>query len=100
AEFQENGWSMKRIQRLIVLSSTYRQASDSRPELERADPKNRLLARQRRIRCEAETIRDLSLQTAGLLSEKIGGPSVFPFQPEGVLAFRATKAEWNLSPGE
>jgi hypothetical protein len=100
AEFQENGWSMKRIKRLIVLSSTYRQASDSRPELERADPKNRLLARQRRIRCEAETIRDLSLQTAGLLSEKIGGPSVFPFQPEGVLAFRATKAEWNLSPGE
>ncbi|HUS08644.1 MAG TPA: DUF1549 and DUF1553 domain-containing protein [Bryobacteraceae bacterium] len=84
SEFVERGWSMKRVVRLIVTSATYRQASDSRPDLNTIDPANTLLARQSRFRLPAELIRDSALQVSGLLNDSIGGPSVKPPQPEGV----------------
>ncbi len=98
-EFVDRGWSMKAIHRLIVTSATYRQSSAARSDLQAIDPQNRLLARQRRLRVEAEVVRDLALSASGLLSERIGGPSVFPDQPAGVLDDRATKATWTTSPG-
>lgn len=99
AEFISRGWSWKHLHRLILRSSTYRQSSVRRPELELRDPRNTFLARQQRFRLEAETIRDAALAVSGLLQHRIGGPSVFPFQPDGVLDFRATKAEWVQSEG-
>jgi hypothetical protein len=98
--FREHHWSLKALHRLIVCSATYRQSSRDRPDLAEIDPQNRLLARQSRLRLEAESIRDSALSVSGLLSRKIGGPSVFPYQPEGILEGRATKAEWKISDGE
>ena len=98
-EFMARGWSGKAMHRLIVCSATYRQRSSVRPDLQTVDPNNRLLARQRRLRLEAEIIRDLSLSAGGLLAATLGGPSVFPHQPQGVLEDRATKATWTISPG-
>ncbi|HZW30888.1 MAG TPA: DUF1553 domain-containing protein [Isosphaeraceae bacterium] len=99
SEFIATGWSLKALQRLIVGSSVYRQSSRVRPELAEIDPANRLLARQRRLRLEAEVIRDGALAVSGLLARKLGGPSVFPYQPPGILLGRATKADWVVSPG-
>jgi hypothetical protein len=99
-DFRSGGWSLKRLHRLIVTSSTYRQSSTVRRELKTIDPRNRLLARQRRLRVEAEIIRDVALTSSGLLSRKLGGPSVFPYQPEGILNNRATPAVWTMSEGE
>jgi hypothetical protein len=97
----QNAWQgIKSLQRLIVTSATYRQSSNARPELAAHDPGNRMLARQRRIRLEAELIRDVSLSASGLLSKKLGGPSVFPHQAEGILQNRATPAAWSISSGE
>jgi len=98
-EFMARGWSGKALHRLIVCSATYRQRATVRPELQTIDPNNRLLARQRRLRLEAEIIRDLSLSAGGLLATTLGGPSVFPHQAQGVLDDRATKATWTTSPG-
>ncbi len=83
-EFVRQGWSLKRMHRLIVTSATYRQASGVTPELLAKDPDNRLLARGPRVRLEAEQVRDAILRESGLLSPKIGGPSVFPPQPSNV----------------
>ncbi len=94
------GWSLKEMHRLIVTSGTYRQASHTRPELATIDPDNRLLARQSRLRVEAEIVRDCMLAASGLLSHKIGGPSVFPRQPDGVMALTRSPRPWNVSPGE
>jgi hypothetical protein len=77
---------VKHLVRTIVTSHTYRQSSMPVPEAEAKDPGNRLLARQNRLRVEAEVVRDLALQASGLLVEKQGGPSVRPYQPEGYLA--------------
>jgi hypothetical protein len=99
-EFIHRGWSMKAMHRLIVTSATYRQVSIARPELTRADPLNKLLGRQNRLRVEAEIIRDVSLAAGGLLVPKIGGPSVYPPQPEGVYAFTQVKQRWPTSTGE
>jgi len=100
AEFVRSGWSRKELIRTIVLSSTYRQSSTHRPELESIDPKNRLLARQNRFRVEAETVRDLSLSVAGLLSGRVGGPSVFPPMPDGVADVNYNSAfAWKTSSG-
>ena len=83
-ELIENGWSMKHIHRLIVLSAVYQQSSlISREQLE-ADPDNRLLARGSRFRMSAETIRDNALAISGLLSTKMGGPPVYPPQPDNI----------------
>lgn len=84
SDFIESGWSLKHLHRRIVTSATYRQASESRPEIETTDPDNRLLSRQRRLRLSAEAIRDSALLASGLLSTKVGGPSIRPPLPDGV----------------
>ena len=84
ADFSENGWDMRRTLRMIVTSATYRQSSNPRPELLQRDPENRLLARAPRRRLPAEHIRDQALYVSGLMVENLGGPSVKPYQPEGL----------------
>jgi hypothetical protein len=86
ADFMDRGWDVKAMVRTIVLSATYRQSSTYRPELAEVDPNNRLLARQSPRRLEAEFVRDNALSAAGLISLDIGGPSVYPYQPEGYYA--------------
>jgi hypothetical protein len=98
-EFMEGGWSMKKVHRLIVTSATYRQSSANRPDLRETDPTNRLLARQNRLRLDAEMIRDSALVASGLLNRKVGGPSVYPPQPEGVTAFTQRPHPWMTSTG-
>jgi hypothetical protein len=83
-EFIRIGWNVKEMQKTIVTSATYRQDSASTPELMQRDPENRLLAHGARFRLPAETVRDQALSMAGLLVEKLGGPSVKPYQPEGL----------------
>jgi hypothetical protein len=83
-EFRESGWDIKRLFKLMVMSSTYRQAAlVDAAKLDR-DPQNRLLSRGPRFRMDGEMIRDYVLATSGLLVEKLGGPSVKPYQPDGV----------------
>ena len=98
-QFIENGWSLKQLHRLIVTSATYRQSSHQRDDLLKADPYNKLLGRQQRLRLEAESIRDVSLSASGLLSTEIGGPSVYPPQPEGIYRFTQKKQHWGNSEG-
>src|SRR6185437_1303421 len=74
-------WDLKAFQKLIVMSAAYRQASTVTPELLERDPDNRLIARGSRVRLPAETIRDQALAVSGLLVDKIGGPSVKPYEP-------------------
>ena len=81
-EFMDQGWSMKKMHRLIVTSATYRQSSKVTPELYARDPYNRLLARGPRFRVDGEIVRDIALSASGLLNPKIGGPSVYPPAPE------------------
>lgn len=83
-EFVRSGWDVKRLQRLIVTSATYRQTSKSSPELHARDPENRLLARGPRFRVDGEVVRDSALFVGGLLVEKLGGRSVKPFEPAGL----------------
>ncbi|HEX3727832.1 MAG TPA: PSD1 and planctomycete cytochrome C domain-containing protein [Pirellulales bacterium] len=93
-QFVESGFSLKAVHRLIVTSATYRQSSAVRPELAAADPYNKLLGRQQRLRVEAETIRDLALAASGLLNQEIGGPSVYPPQPQGIYRFTQQVKFW------
>jgi hypothetical protein len=81
-----HSWDVKHMVKLMVMSSTYRQASNLRPELKDMDPNNRLLAWQSPRRLEAEFVRDNALAIAGLLNEDVGGPSAFPYQPAGYYA--------------
>lgn len=99
-EFIKQKWSMKAIHRLIVNSATYRQASNVSPALLEKDPYNRLLARGPRFRVEAEMVRDIALAASGLLSRKIGGPSVFPPQPDGIWKAPYSDERWRTSTGE
>ena len=99
-EFIHRDWSMKDLHRLIVTSATYRQSSATRTELLERDPQNRLLARQTRMRMEAETIRDTALAASGLISDKIGGPGVYPPQPEGIYILTQQKKSWPEARGE
>jgi hypothetical protein len=94
-------WDTKALLKLIVTSSTYRQSSRVTPELLRRDPHNRLLTRGPRYRLEAEMIRDQALALSGLLSHKVGGPSVYPPQPDGLwqAAFNGERT-WSTSQGE
>ncbi|RMG40507.1 MAG: DUF1549 domain-containing protein [Planctomycetota bacterium] len=97
----EMSWSRKRLIREIVCSAAYRRSAADREDLRDRDPKNRWLARQNRFRVEAEIIRDMALQVAGLLSDRIGGPSVFPPMPPDVAALSyANNFKWNTSTGE
>ncbi|MGH9663141.1 MAG: DUF1549 and DUF1553 domain-containing protein [Bryobacteraceae bacterium] len=86
ATFVEDGWSVKKMQRLICLSSAYQQSSLSRVDAAKADPEDKYFWRYPRHRLEGESIRDSILFTAGLLNEKMGGPGVFPPLPPGVTA--------------
>jgi len=101
SEYMRLGWSRKAFVKTIVMSATYRQSSAHRPELVEVDPQNRLLYRQNRTRVEAEIIRDLNLAAGGLLSKKIGGPSVFPPLPPDIAALSyANNFRWTTSKGE
>jgi len=94
------GWSQKRLIRLIVTSSTYRQSSRPRPELAGRDPKNILLARQNRFRPEAEVVRDLALAASGLLNPAVGGPSIRPPLPADIAALGyAGSVKWPETAG-
>jgi len=83
-EFMDSGWNVKALQKTILTSATYRQSSRVTPELLQKDPENRLLARGPRLRLGPEVIRDQALAVSGLLVEKVGGPSVKPYQPPGL----------------
>ena len=84
SEFQSSGWDVKKMQKLMVTSATYRQVSKATPELVERDPENRLLARMSRFRLSAETVRDHALAVSGLLNTQVGGRSVYPYQPPGI----------------
>jgi hypothetical protein len=83
-DFREHGWDMKRFYRQILLSVAYRQSAQTTAQKIAKDPENRLLSRGPRFRLDGETVRDFALAASGLLSPEIGGPSVRPYQPEGV----------------
>ena len=104
-DFVDHGWDVKDFFLSVVLSSTYRQTSDASPELYARDPENRLLARGPRVRLTSEQIRDQALAVSGLLAEKIGGPSVRPYQPEGLYKGIVVDAPypsttWDLGKGD
>ncbi|MEI6053370.1 MAG: DUF1553 domain-containing protein, partial [Opitutaceae bacterium] len=103
-DFVDGGWDVKALLKTLVLSSTYRQSSATTPELVARDPENRLLAHGPRVRLPAELIRDQALAVSGLLSQNLGGPSVYPYQPEklyeGIVVdapYPSTK--WGVSTG-
>jgi mono/diheme cytochrome c family protein/uncharacterized small protein (DUF1192 family) len=98
--FMEQGWRMKPLHRAIVMSATYRQSSTVTPSLTERDPYNRLFARGPRFRVDAETVRDIAFAASGLLSRRIGGPSVFPSQPEGIWQNPYSSDKWIPSEGE
>ncbi len=83
-DFVQSGWNTKALLKRIVMSETYRQSSKTSPELVQRDPENRLLSRGPRVRLAPEMVRDQALFAAGLLVEKLGGPSVKPYQPDGL----------------
>lgn len=93
-QFVKNGWDMKAMHRLIATSATYRQSSKTNKFLLEKDPTNVYLARGPRHRMEAEMIRDMYLTASGLLVRKIGGPSVMPFQPDGVWDSPISNERW------
>ena len=100
-EFMDSGWDVKHIHRLITESATYRQSSNTRRDLETRDPANKLLARQVRLRLPAELIRDETLSVSSVLDPAVGGPSVRPPQPAGVLSlgFGGSPDRWKESRG-
>lgn len=83
-EFRESGWDVKKFFRMVVTSAAYRQSAATRPETLEKDPQNRLVSRGPRFRMDAEMVRDCALEAGGLLVTTVGGPSVKPYQPEGV----------------
>jgi len=98
-EFMAKKWSLKELHKLIVTSKTYRQSSANRPDLIEKDPQNYLLARQTRLRLDAEVVRDVCLTASGLLSPKLGGPPVYPPIPDGVMGQGQVKRVWSVSKG-
>src|SRR5262249_43649614 len=99
-EFIRSGWDIKAMQKKIVTSATYRQSSKVTPDLLQKDPENRLLARGPRYRWPAETLRDQALFVSGLLVEKIGGPSVKPYQPPGLWRELSGGADYKADQGK
>src|SRR5262249_12020554 len=98
---RDGGWDVKHFLRLRVLSNAYRQSSAVSEQLRQRDPYNALLARQARFRLDAEMVRDNALAVSGLLSPKIGGPSVKPFQPPGYWSFlNFPVREWQKDQGD
>jgi len=98
-DFMEHGWSQKLLIRTLVNSVAYRQTSRVTPALLEKDPRNRLLARGPRFRAEAEVVRDIALGTSGLLTDKVGGPSLYPPVPQNVLDFNYVKPDWPVATG-
>jgi hypothetical protein len=99
-EFRENGWSQKRLLKLILTSETYRQSSKLTPEHKERDPQNRLLSRGPSFRLSAEGIRDNALAISGLLDKKQFGPPIYPPQPDGLWnKVGGEKYEYTVSPG-
>ena len=98
AELMRQGWSRKALIRLIVTSATYRQSSVHRADLVEVDPLNRLLARQNRLRLDAEVLRDSALRTSGLLTRSIGGPSIRPPLPGDIFDV-GRSVKWEVSEG-
>jgi hypothetical protein len=98
-EFMKQKWSIKALHRIIVQSHTYRQSSANTPELSEKDPQNYLLARQSRLRLDAEIVRDVCLTACGLLSPQVGGPAVYPPIPDGVMGQGQVKRVWKVSEG-
>ncbi len=94
-----SGWNVKHLHRLIVTSATYRQSSRPRADSQKIDPSNALLARQSGLRVPAETVRDAALAVSGLLSKKLGGPSVYPPQHERVVMEAFGHNGWKTSEG-
>ena len=99
SEFIREKWSQKAIHRLIVTSATYRQSSKRRLEIDAVDPYNKLLARQNRLRLEAEIIRDSALAASGLLTDTVGGPSVYPPIPDGAMSVTQVSGAWPTAIG-
>ncbi len=99
-EFVRLGWDIKALQRSILLSATYRQSYALDARAEEIDPENRLYWRSSRYRLAAEEIRDNALHVAGLLSRRIGGPSVMPPQPAGYFDDKSRDWKWRQSEGE
>lgn len=97
-QFVESGWDVKALQKLIVMSATYRQSSFVSPELLEQDPENVFLARGPKVRLSSEMLRDNALMASGLLSNKIGGPSVKPYQPKGL--WRMNSGRYKQDEGE
>lgn len=100
SELIRQDWSLKAIHRTILLSATYRQSSAMREQHRQLDPDNHWLARQARLRITAEIVRDLALCCGDTLCLRIGGPSVYPSQPDGVYAFTQENKAWVVSTGE
>lgn len=100
SEFVRSGWDLKHMHRLVLNSATYRQASAHRADAAAVDPGNRLLARQNRLRLEAEIIRDAALSASGLLAPAVGGPSVYPPQPAGAGQFTQVDRNWKADEGQ
>ena len=100
-EFRDtHEWSLKKLCRQIVMSETYRQSSEVTDINAEIDPDGRLLSRSPRVRLSAEVVRDQALEAAGLLSNKVGGPSVMPPQPEGIWRTTYSKLKWQEATGE
>ena len=99
-DFMEHGWSQKHLIKTILMSETYQQSSVFRKELMELDPKNRLLGRGPRFRVEAEVVRDVALAASGLLSNKLGGPSVIPPVPQNLLNYNyVVPTYWTAATG-
>lgn len=100
-EFVDSGWDIKRMVKLMALSGAYQRSSAEDESMRQADPHNHWLARQNRFRLEAEMVRDNALEVSGLLTRKLGGPSVKPYQPPGYWAYlNFPTREWEHDKGE
>lgn len=99
-EFMRRGWSMKDMARLMVTSATYRQSAKVTAEQHQIDPQNVYLARAPRFRVDAEFVRDIALAASGSLNPAVGGPSVFPPLPDGLLSMVYGGAQWKADEGE
>ena len=99
-EFMHSGWDVKALIKTVVSSATYRQSSKASSTILEADPINALLSRGPRFRLPAETVRDQALAASGLLSRKVGGPPVMPWQPPGIWQVVYSNKQWETSTGE